>query len=45
MVLQVYELELVDDTDASLLASLGADFEEKYGTPVDVFVRLRPLGL
>lgn len=42
---QVYELELVDETDESLLASLGADFEEKYGTLVDVFVRLRPLGL
>ncbi len=43
---EVYELELVDDADESLLASLGADFEEKYGTPVDdVFVRLRPVGL
>nr|WP_134003042.1 hypothetical protein [Streptomyces sp. 846.5] len=42
---EVYELELVDDTDETLLASLGADFEEKYGTPVEVFVRLRPLGL
>ncbi|GAA2156025.1 hypothetical protein GCM10009760_56550 [Kitasatospora kazusensis] len=40
---QVFELEMIEESEEGLLRRLSTAYSEKYGTDADVFVRLRPL--
>ncbi|WP_441251048.1 hypothetical protein [Kitasatospora sp. McL0602] len=40
---QVFELEMIGESEGGLLQLLSAAYSEKYGTDADVFVRLKPV--